>query len=277
MKLPDFSARWLLSAYLVGLQTTVNAAESDIFEVDLLFPRNDSYAPTPYAPIVFAIQNPGAGQYIVPDIRYEIWNASDNYISNGEPYYSMTYGGMRGLWSNLSASDPHFLPFMTPHLSKPGTWLLNFTVLYYHCDLEDVNNGSKKIGGPVRFTVEEGAQPIDLVNITANDETCSANMGVAINVTDEIRDVDFDYGGNKCAVVGSATVTPDPCKVKVDATVAESISASWTAEVCKYPADKRADSSVECPQKKSGGETLAVAGMAGLAAAVGALGFLLLV
>jgi hypothetical protein len=42
--------------------------------VDLIFPRNDTYALTNNFPVVFAFQNAQRARYLNPSIQYLLWN-----------------------------------------------------------------------------------------------------------------------------------------------------------------------------------------------------------
>ncbi|KAH6617545.1 hypothetical protein F5144DRAFT_624221 [Chaetomium tenue] len=126
----------------------------------------------------------------------------------------------------------------------------------------------------VDFTISSGGQPVDLVAATANTKTCPEELGTTIKVTGKHRSVSSTAwsGGDTCAVldISSPTPTPSPCAIKIGSATAASISASWTARVCNvtFPPDY-------CPPKEdSASRRLAVAGVASLAAAFGAFGFL---
>ena len=68
-------ASWLLAACM---GTIINA--SDILEVDLLFPRNETYAPTNRFPVVFAFQNSKRARYLNPQISYILWNERERHV-----------------------------------------------------------------------------------------------------------------------------------------------------------------------------------------------------
>ena len=71
----------LLSSRIVGggaaaLLASVAAvhAASGLVEVDLMFPQNDTYAPTPILPVVWTIRGAdGLAAYLHPHLQYSIY------------------------------------------------------------------------------------------------------------------------------------------------------------------------------------------------------------
>ncbi|KAK4155344.1 hypothetical protein C8A00DRAFT_13646 [Chaetomidium leptoderma] len=63
MRLPA-RAVWSLVASLAWLGAIVNAA--GVLEVDLVFPRNETYAPPTYMPVIFAFRNPELARHVRP-------------------------------------------------------------------------------------------------------------------------------------------------------------------------------------------------------------------
>lgn len=124
------------------------------------------------------------------------------------------------------------------------------------------------------FTFNNDGQTADLVAATARNETCLEELGTTIKVTGKTQSINDFYwsGGYTCAVLelSSPTPTPNPCAVRIDSATAASISASYVARLCSvtFPPDY-------CPpEEDSASRRLAVAGVASLAAAFGAFGFL---
>ncbi|KAA8649670.1 uncharacterized protein ATNIH1004_002341 [Aspergillus tanneri] len=59
----------LLVGVAVGLGAIVGA--SGVLEVDLVFPRNETYAPTDYFPVVFALQNAERARYLKSQLKLQ--------------------------------------------------------------------------------------------------------------------------------------------------------------------------------------------------------------
>jgi hypothetical protein len=258
-------ACWSLGGSLACLGAVVNAA--GVVDIGVVFPRNnETYAPTDKFPIVFAVQNAELAKHLRPSIYSLIRNGSRLEGVFGYLIRDLTY-------ANYS-SEPYFA-YSYENIDTEGRHLLSFTISWQSCDEsgDQVAILSNTTSFGVNFNIKRGAQEVDLVAATANEETCSAKGGVAINVTDEIHDVPavWRQPAGTCAVLASSSPTPtaNPCRVKIDAAVAASMSASWHAELCKLrnpPAD--------CPKENSV-QQLAVAGVANFAAAFGVIGIFL--
>ncbi|KAK4158316.1 hypothetical protein C8A00DRAFT_39503 [Chaetomidium leptoderma] len=260
-------AAWSLVAWLscLGRGTIVDAAAGGILEFDVVFPRNETYAPTDSLPVVFAFQNAELAQYLIPQISYTIHNQS-NLLGND------SVSGLRDLtWANWSSHEPYFSSASLQNSNRfatEGSWRLTWRLYWESCDEGSLGSVGRPVtfgevnstGWSVDFTLKAGGQPVDL--------TCPEELGVAINVTGTT----FNVSGGTCMVVPSVTptTTPNPCLVKVDSAAAASMSAAWHDTLCQS-SDKPAD----CSSTESTGQRLAVAGTACLAAAFGALGFLL--
>ncbi|KAI9040040.1 uncharacterized protein KD926_008603 [Aspergillus affinis] len=259
---------WLL----VGCMSVMAKVASNVLEVDLVFPRNDTYAPADLFPIVFAFQNPERARLLNPDIFYTIrdW---DNMFGNNS--FGITWSHDLK-WANWSSHDPYFVyTFFPESFRREGHYWLTWSIGWNSCDMNAFSNHG---GGDivkndstwsVLFTIKDSAQKVDLVAATAN-KTCPKELGTAINVTGQMT----LRNGNTCAVVASSTPTPtpDPCQVKIDSAIVASMSASQHATFCKGlhpPAD--------CPEEdKSAAQQLMVIGVSCFLAAVGAIGFILM-
>jgi hypothetical protein len=71
---------WSLMAALACLGGIINAAEpavaAGVVEIDLVFPRNETYAPTQWMPVVFAVRNTELARYLIPSMSYSVRNSS---------------------------------------------------------------------------------------------------------------------------------------------------------------------------------------------------------
>ncbi|RYO88807.1 hypothetical protein DL764_008681 [Monosporascus ibericus] len=258
-------AVWSLAGSLAYLGPVVNAA--GVLEIDVVFPRNnETYAPTDQFPIVFALQNAELAKHLKPSIHSFVRNGSNLEAAFGHAHADLTY-------ANYS-SEPYFV-YRYVNIDTEGPHELFSTASWQSCDESGDQVGilGNNTNFSVDFTINRGGQEVDLVAATANDKTCSAEDGVAINVTDQTREVPAsgDRPAGTCAVLASSFPTPtaNPCRVKIDTAVAASMSASLHAALCKGsnpPADCSKENAVQ---------QLAVAGVASFAAAFGAIGFLL--
>lgn len=239
----------------------VNAA-GGVVEIDVVFPRsNEAYAPTDAFPIVFALQNAQLAKHLEPSIISFVWNGTNTTF--GESHHDLTN-------ANYS-TEPYFV-YHWLKIDTEGPYRLFATVSWTSCNVirDKVSFSSNATNFSIDFTINGGAQEVNLVAATANDSPCSAG-GVAINVIDETHEVSetLDRRGGTCAVLAPASpaTTANPCRVKVDTAVDASMSAVLHDLSCKGvspPAD--------CP-KENAVQKLAVAGVACLAGAFGSITF----
>jgi len=259
-------AIWPLLGLLAYLGAAVNAAS--VLEIDVVFPRtNETYAPIDYFPIVFALQNAELAKHLKPSIYSFVRNGTDLLDTFGHSITDLTS-------TNFSSSEPYFVYHYLKSITE-GPHRLFATAIWRSCDEsgDQVAIVGHDINLSIYFNVERGGQEVDLVAAT---EKCSPQDGVAINVTDQTHDVPEKLSWEQqqlsgtCAVLASSSPTPtaDPCRVKIDTTVAASMSAFLKNALCKGlnpPSD--------CPEE-SAVQKLVVTGVAGFAAASGAIVFL---
>ncbi|KAJ6120995.1 hypothetical protein N7523_005275 [Penicillium sp. IBT 18751x] len=264
-------ASWLLAACIT---TMINA--SDILEVDLTFPCNETYAPTKWFPIVFAFQNAERARYLNPEITYTIWNLDDR-----DDVTTMSHD-LR--WANWTNQDPYLAYKYFGIFRNESRWKVTWSLSWESCDehaFETHPLSAEMIRNTTTwstwFTVQNSAPKVDLIAATAK-KTCPGEYGVAINVTDKTMNVPSyvvwsggKYTNHTCAVVASSksTPTPNPCQVHIDKTMVASMEASLQSRLCNVinPPD-------ECPEdEKNIAQQLAVAGVACLLAGFGALSF----
>lgn len=264
-------ASWLLAAFVGNV---VNATGTGILGVDLIFPRNDTYAPTDHFPIVFAFQNAQLARYLNPSIQYLIWNL-ETYDT------SFTLSHDLG-WKNWT-EDTYLAHEAMSFPSQEGRYKVSWTLTWESCDEESFENPDRiprmvfnQTTWATYFTIDNTAPKVDLVSATAN-MTCPNEYGIIINVSDKTLKVPdgVEWSGktwnnNTCAVLANSTSAPmpDPCRVHIDKAAAESINASVTAHVCR---------GIDTPDycEKNAATQLAVAGVSCFLAAVGALCFFL--
>jgi hypothetical protein len=260
---------WFTVASLAFLGPVVGAG--GVMEFDLAFPRNETYAPTGMMPVVFAFQNAEHSELVRPYIVYSIRNASD--LTDVIPAYRHELS-----WADSSSQEPYFA-YKSWALKAEGTFQVLWTVEWLGCyerdsedsDLPGFVDGLNSATRTIEFSIKNGGPAVDLVAATANDKTCAEEFGVAINATGPTAELE---PGGTCVVLESlsATLTPNPCQVRIDSAAAASISTAVKADLCASatpPAD------LDCT-KNSAARRLAVAGVACLTAALGALGYLLM-
>ncbi|KAK1544894.1 hypothetical protein CPAR01_02396 [Colletotrichum paranaense] len=265
------SWRLLLACVWTTLGATTVAAsdQSGVVEVDLVFPRNETYAPTPLLPIVFGFQNSHLAPGLALKIGFSIWNYNNKSDSVKTTEYDVRF-------ANFSSSDPYYEYRGFAMFNVEGTWQIRYTVSWFSCTEDSFKYPyelpSNNTSNAMIFTTKTAGQSVDLMAAT-NGQDCSSDAGVAISVTDTLNSTGISKwpGGDTCAVVASSTVTPNPCKIKMSEADASSISAAVTARACEAQ-----NPPIECPSGNDGDENaadhgLVVGGVVCLAAALGAI------
>jgi hypothetical protein len=223
-------------------------------QIDLVFPRNETYNPSPVMPIIFSYRNPGLIPYLRPSITYEVWNYNN--------FSADSAGGRREVPLANDSSvdqviefDSHLYPFNTE-----GTWRLDFHVRWGHCyvapaekgrremDMYDINQTN--IGGIV-FTTKGLSKQVELVAATSN-KNCSFPAGVAINITDTMRTPSphGEYELDVCPIVAFPQIKADSCDVTLDPVTASSIDASMTSWVFNRIWETNRPKEVNCDSLK---------------------------
>jgi hypothetical protein len=233
-------------------------------------------------PIVFGFRNAKLAQHLRPTIQVTIGGADRRA-------YSET---MRSV--NWTSADPLFkYTFVRDMFTNEGERWISWDLYWRSCAEDEAGLFS---GGTITnhttrrtaFAIKNDGQAFDLVAITANDETCPEEQGVAIGVTDTTAAVARPNDGwslpwtphYTCVAVASSTPTPtaNPCLVKIDAAFDASISTALHLGLCNNWNDT--DDPADCPPGTFGGppknaaQRLAVVRVACLAAVFGGVGFL---
>ncbi|KZL64738.1 hypothetical protein CT0861_12047 [Colletotrichum tofieldiae] len=179
----------------------------------------------------------------------------------------------------LTDEFPIVFAFQNASLSKhlePSVW---FQIL-------NSSNFDWNVIGDTRFQLssanfsDDGSEPYFLRahrEIDADDEECP-DQGLALNLTDETRKIPTHptprrKGPDTCAVLASSSPTPtaNPCRVKIDQAVIESMGAVDVEKSCSVLSPP-----AECPGTDQAVRSLAIANVVSFAAVLGA-GTLLLV
>lgn len=265
---------WLAAAVAsLGVIDAAAAKTSGVLEMDLLFPRNETYAPTKRFPVLFAFQNSQLAPLVDPQIDLTIWDRND-----------MDHTVVIDNWnlrsSNFSLSDPYLEYFYYLKFDTPGSYMLKWGIRWSHCTEDSLNprtgRGSDiiidSLRGIVLFAIEEGAQEMDLVAATTNKK-CTEDQGVTVNITDTLVPEGVTgnhWQGDNCAVTSNSTPIPEPCRVVIDSAATESMYASCKGHTQIFNCTAKDESG------GSAGQQLALGATTCMAVVMGAIGFLLL-
>jgi hypothetical protein len=168
--------------------------QAAVVEVDLVFPRNDTYQPG-RIPILFAVQNSALAVPLAMDVGWIIWEIGGNRTA---------FGSRRLRCDELGQSDPFFTSeFMdsSKTTDNEGTWNLVWDVQSQNCSGKD---NYKEIGQILHtrqliFTTKKGAQQPDVLQGTS---ACDRSPGITFNVTDTMYISPSDnMGRDSCNVL----------------------------------------------------------------------------
>ncbi|KAL7939414.1 hypothetical protein V8C35DRAFT_286560 [Trichoderma chlorosporum] len=198
-----------------------------IFEVDLLFPRNETYAPTPLMPVVFAVQNPTLAKPLDATIKWTMWEGNDKHSPG-----SVTGGhidvGVDVTTESKPSNDLLLLSSAVNTVAYPdGFWTLAWYLEYNNCSLTPSQGETFY----TVFTVSKSGKAPDLVAATSAG-TCSTTEAQGLNVTS------LDGCGNL-----EPSPTTNPCAATIDSAAASSLSAEAraTGYICA------SNSNLTCP------------------------------
>ncbi|KAI4685535.1 uncharacterized protein J4E84_006263 [Alternaria hordeiaustralica] len=260
-----------IALLLAACMGAANAARGAM-ELDLIFPRNETYAPTEIFPVIIAIQNTELAPFLNPQMTIEFLDL-DSQVHSYPTFYDLR-------WANYSSSDPYRELKVFTSFNKEGRWRIAWQVRWNTCTEDSLaflgdgitGNGTSRI---TMFTINNSGKVVDPVPATTN-QNCTNSEAIVINVDDTLAVPDFitweDYDGKTCASMASTTPAPTPCQVKFDSAAAADIFSSMTSLHCKQTREPGSS----CPtDDKSAAEQLVGVGLVGLAATFGALGYLI--
>ncbi|KAI6754852.1 hypothetical protein HG530_012604 [Fusarium avenaceum] len=223
-------------------------------QIDLVFPRNETYNPSPVMPIIFSYRNLGLVPYLIPSITYEIWN-NDNFSADSAG------GRVEVPLVNDSSVDPHieFHKYIYP-FNTEGTWRLNFHIRWIRCYVAPAERGRGELNmavvnetdvGGIVFSTKGPSKQVDLVAATSN-KNCSYPAGATINVTDTMRypGTFRDYEPDVCPMVEFPEGNADSCDVMLDPATASSIDAEMTSWVCTRVWETNRPKGFDCESRK---------------------------
>ncbi|KAI8943234.1 hypothetical protein NX059_001256 [Plenodomus lindquistii] len=242
--------------------------QTGIVEVDLVFPRNETYAPTQIMPVVFGFQNPELAPFVATSLA---WTLFDDMSNNGTG--RVDDGSFDLRWTNFSSSNGstyyRYHSAVIPELKKEGLWTLNWRLVWWNCTGESSPH-SNTSSWYVSFATKSGAEEMD---VEVSGEGCSPNQGFAFNITDTHKTTPRYYkrdwaGGDRCAELAPSLPTPDSCRNDVSPAAASSISASLFSQLCSSDRDVPV---VDCPAEENGAPRTIVGSVVGLMVVLGAL------
>lgn len=233
-------------------------------EVDLVFPRNETYAPSAVFPVVFALQNPALVPSLDPGFQLELWqniahnNSLDlpnidlggvNFTNSTGPLYVYTYAlNINTTNTGADATTQYNLAwsFSAGNCSAGTT-----------SSTEAASFGGGFVFNNVIFTIAKEGGVAPSIN-TTDTLSCKDLSYLAFNLTGTLTvpDPSTQWDGHaSCAEFSDTTPTPasgNPCAATANASVAASILSGATSSACAA-----ATPAISCPAKKSSAGALA--------------------
>lgn len=204
-------------------------------EIDLLFPRNETYSSSHSIPVIFAIQNAASAWALGFDFDWSMSSTSnlsgvaplgDAAVSTDNPPTGA---------AAIPPSDPYFIVNSTKPTHSwmvdvsPGSWTLVWSLNMPQALTESCKPGAWVAQGSIDFTIVEGSGGASL-NFT---DACPQAVGL-VTVESYVKN---------CGVVLSSTVaSANPCAASLSNLQASSVSAVLAQETASSGAQIRAES-----------------------------------
>ena len=211
----------LLGRALLVLQTCLFAVQAAIVEVDMIFPRNETYAPGPFMPVVFAIQNSAIAAPLDIYITWSVYQLDGNASSSGVL-------DLRD--ANFTRADPFFVFGLAQRVNgTKGHWAATWDFGFQNCSMrtqagKNYTTISQNLAySSIEFTTKPDAPAPNLVQ---SPEACVGSKGVVINIAETlpVSSLSTNDGHDSCHVLASPpSVTGNSCSVTVNETTAVSI------------------------------------------------------
>jgi hypothetical protein len=262
--------RALVCAYLAPI--IIAASSPGTFEVDLIFPRNGTWAPADTAmPIVFAVQRPDlAPSFAIGIVSWILLRAGAPERQEGV-FYMPDFDG--------SDDKPYFIPRIISDMSGiEDSWSLHWSFYTTNCTSSRTNSSLSSYADPSsyigkqykvvsEFKTSKSAPSANWTALTSAQD-CAGSDGVAFPVTEILEVIPRTGwpGFNASCAEFSSTTTPNPCAVRIDAAAASSVSASLAHQVC---VDVNGTASGKCPMPSSSNRVTASWQLAAILCSIG--------
>ncbi|RGP76825.1 hypothetical protein FLONG3_5068 [Fusarium longipes] len=225
----------------------------------MIFPRNETYNPSPVFPFVFSYGDPKMIPIFEPVLHYDIYD----YHNHSDYGRSVRMDSVRLPEINDSSSNPYIEANLFRDVyTIEGTWIVRLTVYFKHCHLEArlgeeesiIIKGDTAFITDLVFTTKGPLKQIDLGAATSK-QTCPGPGGITINATHTtvgLKGYDFYAERQTCAFVdekvdpdGFTMVNvqkdPDRCAVTLEPTAVSSIDTRITTFYCGRHGDEEND------------------------------------
>lgn len=211
-------------------------------EFNVVFPRNETYAPAPIFPIIFAIQNYAAAA--VSSTLEIDWSIRE-YVSGRYVTHGIIHMDDIDPHHNTTAPDPYYAVVWTSQLNAtaaPNQYALSWEFSHVSC------SGAVVAAYPADFNTTSHGGYYDVFTLATTTNAKQPDVGADLHTCPGWYSAAFEINGTTpvlqppkrsqndgrdvCAVVSEAPPPGDPCAVRIGEAAAASISARMTAEAC---------------------------------------------
>ena len=216
------------------------------FEIDLVFPRNGTYAPAHLLPIIFAIQNPQAGEGLLTDLVITVYRG--DWLS-GNSSIALDINHLADVNLSTVDNEPYFLVLASPALNgTEGHFALQYEFGFLNCSAterdpryEGLDDNPKRnisqFRDVVEFTLRNDA-PAAVDGFHTSRDDCPVPVGT-FNVTGSLPwDNTYRYKRpptrTLCGVLTEPTPSAVPCAVQVNRALAADLSTRVTETACSW-------------------------------------------
>jgi hypothetical protein len=230
-------------------------------EIDVIFPRNDTYSPVDVFPVVFAIQGATAAWDFGFHFDWDI-NYADGYANNGLVSSGYASGGAGLIDHERPPSDPFIVANKTvvfcnacgEHVFKL-TWEFGF---YTNCTQQgstfEIESRRFNVRDSLYFTIKKGAKLPDITEPGSCPQLGSV-LGLAGN------------SSSGCVHIGDSGIAANPCAIKVDQAFAASVTAGVGTTAPGLPSKTAPTTTPATKTTTGGGGTTGAGGPTGTGAA----------
>lgn len=247
-------------------QTLAADAAADLGQVELIFPQNTTYQPTPLIPVVFSVKNPKLINKLYPSLSFSVWRTGSNSSVvkhdlpirrlNPENDTSFLYQGIADLASSAGELEISWaLRWINCSRSSDGS---DFDDANTPEDQDDFHRRTYWPRKTLSFSIGSADdQAVDLQTLDCHPDS-PEQQGFAFRAKDQNLEVPLGLsadGVSSCVLLASPAPTVGPiCQAtSLGSDVASSISASMTKMECG-----QATPAVTCPpDEESAGSSLA--------------------
>lgn len=215
-----------------AVAATLAAAKPGVIEIDLVFPRNETYKPTPVMPIVFKFSDPNnaaqdaggikIGWTLLPyDGTYD-FDAEGGVQAENPPFGYITPN------ATGDAEATFVWDAMINATTRATTWYLNWAPVGDNCTGSGNSSSIYDQNTVLHFTTADNAPETDLV-----PKDCKDLMPFTLNVTAEAgTEANSGSSAPYCGFADGDPPAADTCDVKLSKDEAKKIAASATSKAC---------------------------------------------